>query len=223
MSIAKGAPPLRFVLATYDLSGAWLGLANWTVQLQACGGPTDHAAAWAAFGTSYATACAVAPAELLALADYSGSSPRFYDPFIVQDDGSLYPIPVRVTNRAGGEQVRALRCWRASGARERDPTHSQARWVRPPTPAHTCLLPSLAPPPLQAGHVRRFFFVDDTLSAPAGQAPRAVVYPSDMRLAVTIRADRRDHITPPLLTITCAARPPATLVASRGHRARRPQ
>jgi hypothetical protein len=56
----------------------------------------------------------------------------------------------------------------------------------------------------QAGsHVRRFFLVDDTLSTPkGGGAPRAVVYPSSIELAFTIRADRRDHILPPLLTIT---------------------
>ena len=53
-----------------------------------------------------------------------------------------------------------------------------------------------------SGHVRRLFFVDDTLSAIQGGAPKAVVYPSSVSLEITIRADRRDHIMPPLLTIT---------------------
>jgi hypothetical protein len=50
--------------------------------------------------------------------------------------------------------------------------------------------------------VRRFFFVDDTLATPEGGAPKAVVYPSSLALEFTIRADRRDHILPPVLTIT---------------------
>lgn len=55
------------------------------------------------------------------------------------------------------------------------------------------------------GHVRRFFFVDDTLSTPDGGAPKAVVYPSAVTLEITIRADQRNHITPPVLTITWVA------------------
>lgn len=67
--------------------------------------------------------------------------------------------------------------------------------------SHTLPAPSRNAP--QAGsHVRRFFFVDDTLATPEGGAPRAIVYPSSMTLQFTIRADRRHHITPPLLSIT---------------------
>jgi len=53
--------------------------------------------------------------------------------------------------------------------------------------------------------------VDDTLATPsdaassAASASKAVVYPSSMTLEITIRADQRNHITPPLLTITYSA------------------
>ncbi|KAI8463954.1 MAG: Meckelin [Monoraphidium minutum] len=165
VSLAPDAPRLRLVLSEFDLDGTWLGLADWGVQLQACGAGAGAADAWTRFGTSYEVSCAVGVASLRALADYSGSGPRLCDPYLVQDDGSLYPIPVRVTNRPGsvgdGQPI---------------------------------------------GHVRRFFFVDDTLATEAaGGAPHAVVYPASMRLEFMIRADRRDHITPPVLTITYAA------------------
>ena len=177
MSLALGAAPLRLVLATYELDGAWAGLQNWTLQLQACGGAPDAAAAWARFGTTYEAACAVGGAALLARADYgggggdagSGSSssagsgmrgPRFYDPYVVTDAGALYPIPVSITNRR-------------------------------------------APPDQAGAHARRFFFVDGALATPAaGGGPRAVVFPEAMALAFTIRADARDRILPPVLTIT---------------------
>lgn len=40
------APSLQFVLAAYDINGTWLGLHNWTLQLQACGGHASEAALW---------------------------------------------------------------------------------------------------------------------------------------------------------------------------------
>jgi hypothetical protein len=39
---------------------------------------------------------------LLAIADYSSNGPRLYDPYLMQDDGTLYPVPVLVTNRPLG-------------------------------------------------------------------------------------------------------------------------
>lgn len=40
------APPLRFVLAAYDINGSWLGVHNWTLQLQLCGGAAGEAGMW---------------------------------------------------------------------------------------------------------------------------------------------------------------------------------
>ncbi|GBF95222.1 meckelin [Raphidocelis subcapitata] len=151
VSLATGSAPLRLVLARFDTDGTWLGLVDWSVQLQVCGAGVENAGAWTRFGTSYAVSCSVGVASLRAVADYGSPGPRLYDPYIVQDDGTLYPLPA-------------------------------------------------------GSHVRRFFLVDDTLSTPSGgAAPRAVVYPSSLELAFAIRADRRDHITPPLLTITYSA------------------
>ena len=69
------------------------------------------------FGNSYSASCYVGLAKQAGLADYSSSGPRLYDPYLVQDDGSLYPIPVRVTNRpsVGGQgQVWGLMCARVA-------------------------------------------------------------------------------------------------------------
>lgn len=46
VSMSAAAPALQFVLATYDINGTWLGLQNWTLQLQACGGNAREAALW---------------------------------------------------------------------------------------------------------------------------------------------------------------------------------
>lgn len=44
--MSVSAPALQFVLSTYDINGTWLGLHNWTLQLQACGGSGRDAALW---------------------------------------------------------------------------------------------------------------------------------------------------------------------------------
>jgi hypothetical protein len=44
--MSASAPALQFVLATYDINGTWLGLQNWTLQLQTCGGSSREAALW---------------------------------------------------------------------------------------------------------------------------------------------------------------------------------
>jgi hypothetical protein len=44
--MSTSAPSLQFVLAGYDINGTWLGLHNWTLQLQVCGGATREAALW---------------------------------------------------------------------------------------------------------------------------------------------------------------------------------
>jgi hypothetical protein len=161
------------------------------------------------FGTTYAASCRVSAASLAALADAGAAGPRLYDPYLVQDDGSLYPLPVAVTNRPGTASGDGLvrraglpppgaahDCYR--GARLLMPRPLAPRAHRRGRGAATALRTASQP----SGHVRRFFFVDDTLAAPAGGAPRAVVYPSAIELRFTVRADKRDHILPPLITIT---------------------
>jgi hypothetical protein len=44
--MSVSAPSLQFVLASYDINGTWLGLHNWTLQLQVCGGSAQEAAMW---------------------------------------------------------------------------------------------------------------------------------------------------------------------------------
>jgi hypothetical protein len=58
---------------------------------------------------------------------------------------------------------------------------------------------------MQVGHVRRFFFIDNTLSRSTATgsdgAAQAVVFPSQMSLLVQIQADARSRLLPPVLTI----------------------
>ena len=46
VSFSPSSSPLRFVLSMYDLDGTWLGLKDWTVQLQTCGANVDEASLW---------------------------------------------------------------------------------------------------------------------------------------------------------------------------------
>jgi hypothetical protein len=58
------------------------------------------------FGVGYSSACALDVGALLAQADSSSNGPRFYDPFLVQDSGELYPIPIQLLNGEGSLPVR---------------------------------------------------------------------------------------------------------------------
>jgi hypothetical protein len=58
----------------------------------------------------------------------------------------------------------------------------------------------------QVGHVRRFFFIDNSLSvstapAAAGLGPMAILYPSSLSISITIQPSARNKIYPPLVTI----------------------
>jgi hypothetical protein len=46
VGVSKKTPPLHFVLSTYDLNGTWLGVKNWTLQMQACGADVKEADIW---------------------------------------------------------------------------------------------------------------------------------------------------------------------------------
>jgi len=71
------------------------------------------------------------------------------------------------------------------------------------TPAVPCAVIPSNPP--QAGHVRRFFFIDTQLSRSTASGSdagtQAVVYPSQMSLLLQIQPDARNRIRPPLLTL----------------------
>jgi hypothetical protein len=69
-----------------------------------------------------------------------------------------------------------------------------------------------------AGLVRRFFLVDGSLATPAGEpqdgsSSMAVVFAAQLTLTVTNRADTRNRIMPPLITLRCAG-----IVPGRGKR-----
>lgn len=56
VSFSASVSALQFVLASYDINGTWLGLHNWTLQLQACGGHAREAALWTRCGVWWSSA-----------------------------------------------------------------------------------------------------------------------------------------------------------------------
>jgi hypothetical protein len=46
VSFSSSSAPLRFVLSVYEIDGTWLGLSNWTHQLQTCGANVKEASVW---------------------------------------------------------------------------------------------------------------------------------------------------------------------------------
>jgi hypothetical protein len=147
----------------------------------------------------------------------------------MQADGTLYPIPVKVTNKVenGLSAIKAMSVSTATATSlvKRQPlTASRLPYVQPckrlpPNPKHCHsmadpLLSPAAAAPAQVGHVRRFFYIDASLgkgtiksssasssSSGSTAAVQAVQYPSAMKLSITLRGDAKDRIYPPVLTL----------------------
>uniref|UniRef100_A0A383WB01 Meckelin n=1 Tax=Tetradesmus obliquus TaxID=3088 RepID=A0A383WB01_TETOB len=99
VSMSTSAAPLAFVLSVYDINGTWLGMHNWTLQFQVCGARIEEAAKWTRFGVNYASSCSIDLSGLLAQLDFSSNGPRFYDPYLLQASGELYPLPIKLLNK----------------------------------------------------------------------------------------------------------------------------
>lgn len=58
-----------------------------------------HTCGTRSFGVDVAVSCTIDVSGVLAQLDVSSNGPRFYDPFLAQASGALYPLPIQVLNK----------------------------------------------------------------------------------------------------------------------------
>ncbi len=88
---------LLFKLASYDIAGNLLEVADLTDQLQLCGGNLIQVSHWRRFGTNYENTCNLPLEELLI------QPTVFYELFYVDQDMKWFPVPVKLlTYQSGG-------------------------------------------------------------------------------------------------------------------------
>eukprot|EP01042_Synura_sphagnicola_P004239 gene4239-5359_t len=102
MSVTLTNTVLNYVVAAYSLDGSWLGYSNLSTLFGYCertaphsdeGGGASATTKFLLFGTTVKSSYSCSPSSLLQ------SSQIFYDLFIEDTaTGSLYPVPVKVTN-----------------------------------------------------------------------------------------------------------------------------
>eukprot|EP00656_Telonema_subtile_P001542 TRINITY_DN1067_c0_g2_i4.p1 TRINITY_DN1067_c0_g2~~TRINITY_DN1067_c0_g2_i4.p1 ORF type:complete len:632 (+),score=90.68 TRINITY_DN1067_c0_g2_i4:47-1897(+) len=86
---------MRF--ARFAFNGTFLGWQNLTTQLALCGGDFDAQMKWTSFGTWKRIACNIDINRFI-----NGNDTEFMDPYFVNEDGTLYPMPVIVANYVAG-------------------------------------------------------------------------------------------------------------------------
>ena len=80
------------VLSATSLNGTWLGFhVVDNADLQICGARLTDASAWLLPNTDYANSCTLSASQLVSM---FGSSPVFYDVYLQDAPGRLYPIPI---------------------------------------------------------------------------------------------------------------------------------
>ena len=97
---------LKLVLSAYSMDGNWIGFRNFTSQFQLCGGGQGEIDDWLRVGTNYINGCEISLKSIVdQSSDYidSNGEPIFYDPYITDSQGKLYPIPVYIRNLREGQ------------------------------------------------------------------------------------------------------------------------
>jgi hypothetical protein len=95
---------LNFMLATFALNGTLVNVAPWTDQLLLCDpkelGNFDFTLNWLQFGVglNLPYACDMSQSDFVASSLHHSRSIAFYQLYLVDDDLSWVPIPVRVLN-----------------------------------------------------------------------------------------------------------------------------
>ncbi|GFR52700.1 hypothetical protein Agub_g15327 [Astrephomene gubernaculifera] len=102
-SLAQGkVSSLTFILSSYLLNGTWLGYNQWTSEFQLCGAPQNDGSRWYRMGWNYDNSCSLKLEGLLARASAGltgGADTVVHELFLQVGSQSLYPIPVKVTNK----------------------------------------------------------------------------------------------------------------------------
>eukprot|EP00658_Telonema_sp_P-2_P026901 TRINITY_DN2089_c0_g1_i7.p1 TRINITY_DN2089_c0_g1~~TRINITY_DN2089_c0_g1_i7.p1 ORF type:complete len:928 (-),score=164.55 TRINITY_DN2089_c0_g1_i7:556-3339(-) len=80
-------------LASYAFNGTFLGWHNLTTQLNLCGGEYDRVTKWTGYGHWQLIEC-----DLDINRFVRANDTVFYDPYFVNTDGTLYPMPVIIAN-----------------------------------------------------------------------------------------------------------------------------
>ncbi|KAI9328026.1 transmembrane protein 67-domain-containing protein [Zopfochytrium polystomum] len=97
VDLSKNSGQLSFVLATYNTDGTFAGFQALISQFDFCeNGATLTSAFWREVGYNYVSKCS------LSLRDITNTttSTLFYDPYLLDDSGNLFPVPIRVHNLA---------------------------------------------------------------------------------------------------------------------------
>ncbi|KAI8924515.1 Meckelin [Entophlyctis helioformis] len=94
VSGGAGVSSLPFVLGVYRLNGSFVGFQNLTTELQLCQSDPTTMSKWRKVAHNYITSCTLNLSNFLA----AGYETYFYELFLLETSGSLYPIPVRITN-----------------------------------------------------------------------------------------------------------------------------
>ena len=84
---------MRYLLAKYAFNGTFLGLEELTDQLQLCSGDPAKTDDFLRFGTTYVNEC-----ELHLKRIIEADETVFYDMYVMDEGGLLYPVLVKVTN-----------------------------------------------------------------------------------------------------------------------------
>ncbi|CAG9465619.1 unnamed protein product [Pedinophyceae sp. YPF-701] len=99
---------LRLKAAAYALDGTYLGLEDVTDQLQVCGDVADKVSDWNRYGVHYNVECRVEVVQLLQRGTARGGGAVFYDLYLEDGEGRLYPVPiVNKSQRTNGALVNA--------------------------------------------------------------------------------------------------------------------
>ncbi|KAI8902887.1 Meckelin [Globomyces pollinis-pini] len=87
-------PNLNFVLGIYHLNGTFFGYQKVTDQLQICPTMAETNQRWQHPGTTYKNSCKFN----IYKSSFNNFESLFYDLFIYDKNGALYPVPVRIKN-----------------------------------------------------------------------------------------------------------------------------
>ena len=102
VSSGQGSAQLPLVLAVYDITGYFVGFQNLTTQFQYCQGNPTLKERWRSVGVNYQTSCSINLAYIV----NSTNPTYFYEMYMTESTGSLYPVPIRIKNyRLNGNAI----------------------------------------------------------------------------------------------------------------------
>eukprot|EP00892_Ulva_mutabilis_P005141 jgi/Ulvmu1/299/UM001_0303.1 len=181
MSVSK----LTFVLATFTLSGTYLGLQPLDLQLQICGNKLARADLWANVGTDFSNECTVDVLDLIWSAQQGHNETLLFDLFYIdgieEDTSGMLDSVSLLQRRFGGRPVLFPVPVIISNIQQNDRAED-------------------------AQLTRRFFMMDTQLGhAVKDESPSWVQYASSVKLVIQMSEEARYKIRPPTLHLEYSA------------------